>query len=144
MKALKRLAVIFLSILTVVSAGFTCSAAVEPDMPYDTYVYIETADGKKAVESKALYAVESITDGKTLGFEGFEGIQDIYVTNDNEVYVLDSTAGKIIILNSDLTLKKIIEKFESNGKETSLKPLKESLLIKINLFGLLILKIKEL
>ena len=40
-------------------------------MPYDTYVYLETADGKKAVESKALYGVESITDGKTLGFERF-------------------------------------------------------------------------
>lgn len=120
MKALKCLTVIFLSVLAVLSACFTCYASVEPDMPYDTYVYIETADGKKAVESKALYGVESITDGKTLGFEGFEGIQDIYVTKENEVYILDSIAGKVIVLNSDLSLKKIIVEFQSGGKETTL------------------------
>ena len=120
MKALKRLTIIFLSALIIIVAGLTCSASVEPDIPYDTYVYIETADGKKAIESKALYDVKSIIDGKTLGFEGFKGIQDIYVTKNNEVYILDGEARKIIILNSDLTIKEIIPTFIRNGEETEL------------------------
>ena len=120
MKAFKRLTVVFLTVLMAFSAIFTCNASGTENVPYDTYTYVETADGKKAIPSKALYDVAGILDGKTLNFEGFQGIQDIYVTEENEVYVLDSTAGKIIILNADLSLKKIISKFEYQGKEISL------------------------
>lgn len=95
-------------------SGFVCYAKTDVNaVPYDTYAYVETADENQPLCLKTMFQVSSVLDGKTLGFSGFEGIKDIFIAENNNVYVLDGANNNIVILNSDLTLKRILSNYHT-------------------------------
>lgn len=100
---------------------FSVTAASTQGIPYDTYTYVNTADGREAILSKTVYKTEKIIDGLSIGTNEFKEIRDMFITDDNEIFVLDGVEGQVTVLNSDFSLKTVISSFMINGESTSLK-----------------------
>lgn len=73
--------------------------------PYESYSYNSR---EQAVPTATPYVVSQVISGDSLGIGSFINPGDIYVTDENEVYVLDHGLGRIVVLNSDLTYKEEI------------------------------------
>jgi len=116
----KRIFTLLLCLVCFLVASFSVSAHTVEEEPYVSYSFWDGYSSKKAVADKALYEVDSVIDGYTLGIDNLSDVQDIHVAKDGLIYALDSTKGRIIVLNGDYTLNRIIDKFLFNGKTTQL------------------------
>ena len=108
-----------IAVLLVSFAMPTFAASVQ-DVPYDTYTYINSADGRTAVYSKAVYETSQIIDGVSLGISNINEIRDIFITDNNEIFVLDGVTGQIIVLKEDFSLNYVISSFNYNGEPIEL------------------------
>ncbi len=79
------------------------------------YVYNEYAD---AVNAPGVYICSSVLRGREIGVGDFSKITDIYV-NDN-IYISDSGNHRIVVLDSDYKLIRIIDTVMENGEESKL------------------------
>ena len=92
--------------------GMTASAA---DHPYPSYTY-NSRD--LAVPTAMPYEVSSVFGSAELGLEeDFLTPSDIYVTDDGEVFIMDSGNSRIIVLNKDLKLDRVIMPTDEEGDE---------------------------
>lgn len=114
-------AIIFILIF---ACFFGCAAVCADEgirnIPYQSYYFWENANGKKAVADRDILTVSEKIDGNTLGISSFSQISDIYAANNGKIYVLDSGNGRIVILNRDYTLNRIISSFSMNGEQQQL------------------------
>ncbi|NLN42179.1 MAG: hypothetical protein GX160_09415, partial [Clostridiales bacterium] len=78
-----------------------------------TYNYSYWGD---AVASPAPYNVETIIDGKLLGVGSLREPNDIFVVNDEQVYIVDSGNNRIVVTDSNFELINIIDSFNNNGE----------------------------
>ena len=74
------------------------SAAV----PYESYTYNSR---EQAVPTATPYVVSQVISGTSLGIGHELSAKDIYVTEENEVYILNHTQSEIIILDANLQMK---------------------------------------
>ncbi|MBO5197263.1 MAG: hypothetical protein J6B85_01895 [Lachnospiraceae bacterium] len=88
--------------------------ASQPDRPY-TY-----DEENQAVPSVNAYQVKEIVDVTSLGGVGFTSAQDLFVDAQDQVYVLDSGKGRVIWLDENFDLVKIIDTFTWNGEALTL------------------------
>lgn len=110
---------VFIAALFMLS-GIVVSAESLDTSAAQNYYFWHNSNGKKTVADKAVFEVSGIIDGKSLGISSFDGITDMYTADDGRVYVLDANNGRIVVLNPDYTLDRIIDKFTLDGKEEAL------------------------
>ncbi len=116
----KRIFALLLCLICFLMVSFPVSAQTIEEDAYVSYSFWDGYSKKKPIADKAIYEALFIIDGKTLGIDKISDIQDIYVGKDGLIYALDSTNGRIIILNEDYTLNRIIDKFSLKGELTQL------------------------
>lgn len=107
----KRFLIILLS-LTVLFSTFTVSA--------DTYTYTYDYWGD-AVASPNGYTVEDTFFGGDLGIGNMKNPSDVFVDACGEVYVSDTGNNRVICLDKDFKVKKVITEFNDNGKALSVQ-----------------------
>lgn len=88
------------------------------DGPSDAYQYSYWGD---AVRSPAAYEATGIVTGKKLNIGAFKEPSDMHVTADERVFVLDSGNGRIIEMDRELKLVRIIDSFDQDGKQDHFK-----------------------
>jgi len=76
-----------------------------------------------AVAAPAAYVATELFTGPDLGTGPFQEPNDLHVTADNRVYVLDSGNNRIVVLDHDLKLITTVDSFTSEGgPDTFLNP----------------------
>lgn len=115
---LRRVALLLLSIL-LLNIWVSAEENLESN-PAQSYYFWQNCNGKKPVVDRSVFEVATVLDGHTLGISSFSNIRDIYVADSGEIYVLDSGNGRIVILNADYTLNRILDHFTLDGQEQTL------------------------
>lgn len=107
-RKIKFLASLIIAVIICTSLTVFAGTYSPTQVPYENYTYWEgfSGDLKKAVYSKAMYYAEKQITAQSVGTEKFNEIKDVFSGEDGKVYVLDSRASRIIILNSDYSLLK--------------------------------------
>ncbi len=99
-----------LTLLTV-----TTSASSMQDVPYQSYTYDYNGD---PVINKACYVPRKLITGNSLGIEDMKEPQSIfYVPQNNNIYILDSGNSRVIVLNQDYTVNRLIDNITLNGEK---------------------------
>lgn len=107
-RKIKFLASLIIAVIICTSLTVFAGTYSPTQVPYENYTYWEgfSGDLKKAVYSKAMYYAEKQITAQSVGTEKFNEIKDVFSGEDGKVYILDSRASRIIILNSDYSLLK--------------------------------------
>ncbi len=108
-------------ILSVLFCGillFSCSFAASAES-YDGYTYDFFED---AVPSQLGYLTEKVLKADDIAAElgSFNEPKDIFVTEDNEIYILDSGNSRVVVLNENFSLIKIISEFSTENGAVAL------------------------
>ncbi|SDY95288.1 NHL repeat-containing protein [Evansella caseinilytica] len=98
---------VFATVFT--TAGFK---AVSAEVPYDSYNY---SYWEKAVPSAVPYKPQAIIDGRAEAYGAFQSPEDLFVTKDNDIYILDSGNNRIVVLDEAFQLRKVIDGFQNGG-----------------------------
>lgn len=105
-KTIISFSAVVLVIASVVSQA-TAVSAYNGEIPSTDYTYWES-DGFTAVSSKAAYKTETVLTAERLGIESFSELNDVCTDKYGNTYVLDGKSSRIIVLNSDFSVKNII------------------------------------
>jgi len=106
---MKKFFTIVFVILLLFTCGFSVNAFTET-VPYENYTY---SAGGSVIKSPQGYLPQTVIYGHTLGIDDFAAARDIDCDSDGNLYILDEETNRVVILNSDLSLKK-----EINVKQT--------------------------
>lgn len=98
-----------ISLLATVMAPAASAAA-----PYEAYTYNYYDD---SVPLPAPFLPEQAVTGSTLGVGEFRQPNDIFVTEDGFIYILDSGNSRIIATDSNWNVLRVIDSFDNNGTE---------------------------
>ena len=111
----------FLTVQTSAQAQETAGVTNE-ELPKDSYVYWEEYSNqtKTPAYSRPMYRARKVLTSSVLGTKPFAEITDLCSDEENSVYLLDSGASKIYILNPDYTLNKTVEKIVLDDKPISI------------------------
>ncbi|HZK34172.1 MAG TPA: NHL repeat-containing protein [Bacillota bacterium] len=101
---------LILSIIMVVLITSTAFA----DAPYGSYTYDYWGD---PVPAPAPYVPTRLIDGESLGIGPLRGANDLFVSDSNTIYIADSDNNRIIVLNDNWEVERVIEGFEKDGEE---------------------------
>ena len=106
-----------LAALLICPLGLVASATGSKtyDVPYQSYYFSESTNGRKVVADRAVFDVSDVIDGNSLGITSFSGITDICNGKDGKLYVLDSQNKRIVVINEAYDLERIIDTFTFNG-----------------------------
>lgn len=96
-----------ISLLATIGAPAAHAAA-----PYEAYTYNYYRD---AVPLPAPFLPDRAVDGASLGVGEFKQPSDLYVTEDGFIYILDSGNNRIIRLDPDWNVIRIIDGFDNGG-----------------------------
>ena len=105
-----------LLLIVLVFAQALPTFALQSEVPYDSYTYWES-DSFTAISAKASYEPETVLTAARLGIESFTEINDVCTDKTGNIYVLDGKSSRIVILNSDYTVKKIISEVTSETEK---------------------------
>lgn len=105
-----------LLLIVLVFAQTLPTFALQSEVPYDSYTYWES-DSFTAISAKASYEPETVLTAARLGIESFTEINDVCTDKTGNIYVLDGKSSRIVILNSDYTVKKIISEVTSETEK---------------------------
>ncbi len=87
-------------------------------VPYNGYVYNAWDD---AIPSQVGYVPDATYSGVTLGVGAFSNPEDFFVDETtNNIYVLDSGNGRVVVLDQDFKHVKTISNFTLNGEPSPL------------------------
>jgi hypothetical protein len=90
---------------------------VSAKAPYEAYTY---NDYKDSVPLPAPYLPELSVSGTDLGVGSFKEPNDMYVTEDGSIYILDSGNSRIICTDRDWNVIRTITTFNNTGKADTL------------------------
>lgn len=114
-RILKRKFLIILLAMLILSVDIVYAAE-----PYNSYTYDYWGT---PVPSPAPYIPVSIITGESLKTVDFVNPTDLFVFNDNQIYIVDSGNNRIVVLDQNFNIEKIIDSFTNNGKvDTFNKP----------------------
>jgi hypothetical protein len=105
---LKRMMLVLVSFVILASSTPTANASA----PYESYNYNYY---EEAVPMPAAYLPSKSISGSDLDIGPFRNPNDMYVTKDGSIYILDSGNKRIVVLNQDWKLVRIISEFENKG-----------------------------
>ncbi len=111
----KSVALIIVALITLtLSLNASASSVRVDEVPNDTYIYWDNS--KRAYSTKASYTFSKELDKKDLGFE-YTSLTDITNDNDGNIYILDSEASTVFVLDEKYNFKYSFGKTSFNGQE---------------------------
>lgn len=93
------------------------SGYVKASVPYVGYTYDGWGD---KVWSPVAYVPDRTVEGEKLGIGSFNLPEEVYVTEDGHIYVVDTGNSRIVELNDQYEFVRQIDKFVHDGKEQTL------------------------
>lgn len=111
------LSLLLVLLVMVPVCGVTASAQSLNDTAYDSYTYWSAPGQRLPSYTTPLYELDRTVSGATLGTTVLLEPADIYVDSTGLIYLVDSGNGRILVLNSDYTLKSEIKGLSYNGEE---------------------------
>ena len=113
-----RKAILLVLVVGILMSVFMIPAAARPisQDPYDTYTYWSAPGDKKGVTSAPMYEYETTITGASLGITGLSKPSDIFIDHNSYLYITDTDNSRIIVLNPDYTLNRILNKFRYKGE----------------------------
>lgn len=113
----KCLMLLMVSVLIILSVMPAVAAAETTAVPYNTYAYWDKGENnREAVEIREVYEVVTKFKGFDLGIENFELPGDIDCDKDGNLYILDSDNSRIVVVDSNMKLLRVIEAPVQNGE----------------------------
>lgn len=112
---MKKIISIFCTIVLLVALlNISVSAA-----PTNSFTHNDQLDGSStSALTREMYTATQTISASSLGLEeAFDGLTDIYCAQDGTIYLLLNINSKIILLNSDYSLKKVITVKDSEGSD---------------------------
>lgn len=106
---MKRIISIMFVAIMLILEPITASAQ---SLPYDTYNYDYQ---KNVVPTPAAYIPEDVIYSHELECGKFINPKDMFVAADGKFYIADTGNNRIVVLNSDMTLDRIIDTFDNQG-----------------------------
>ena len=94
-------------LLVVWSAGFAGAM-----VPYESYTYDPWGE---AVPAPLPYVPQQAIEGRNLGIGDFRSPQDVFVAPDNSIYILDTGNHRVVHLDENLNLIRVIREFDNGG-----------------------------
>ncbi|WPX09018.1 YIP1 family protein [Caldicellulosiruptor danielii] len=112
----KRVVVLVTTLLLILNAPlFGFANMIE--VPYYQYNYdIYNWD----IPSAAGYYPAEVLSGKDLGVGNFSSPRDMFVDDNNNIYILDAGNDRIVVFDKDFNFKKQIDKFTQNGQKVKM------------------------
>src|SRR5690554_5856068 len=110
------LKVLFLVIFITTLLTTTVFAAIDTAdyiVPYTSYTFDFWGDPMPAPQA---YLPDLIIDLSSLEVEGISSPRDLFVSQENIIYVVDSSSGKIISFDEEWNLVNVVEEFENEGQ----------------------------
>lgn len=103
--------------LALILGGIPASAAAIQDVPYNAYTY----DGHSIPQiNKAAFVPERVITGYSLGIGDMQQPKSVFYSTatqpDGRVYILDSGQSRVIILNRDYSLHKVLDAITLKGE----------------------------
>lgn len=110
----KRIFSLLVCLIFCFSCGLTASAETYKGFTYDFW--------EEAVPSQIGYTVENVYRADDISKEigGFSEPKDMFITDEQDIYILDSGNSRVVVLDKEFKLKKIIDRFVYNQEEFSL------------------------
>lgn len=100
-KLFKKIIISIFLIVFILSNLFSVSAVVT-----DSYNRVDSVGGQSTVSAREVYTVSKTITAPVLGLEkSLKGLTDLYCANDGTVYILCGEESRLVVLNSDYTLK---------------------------------------
>ncbi|UVI28305.1 YIP1 family protein [Paenibacillus spongiae] len=96
-------------------AGVAAPVSAEPKDNYNYNFWGE------AVPSPSPYVLEQLVTGKDLNIGSFATPQDLFVGPDDRIYVADTGNNRIVVMDEQLRMTRVIETFENGGKPDAFK-----------------------
>lgn len=86
--------------------------------PYEGYTY--NTYGERVPAPNA-YLPQTVITGAELGIGRFSKPADVFVDTNDDVYVMDTGNNRVVILDKNFKLKKVLDNFTKNGQSSPLK-----------------------
>ena len=112
-------AILLVLIVGIVMSIFMVPASADAisKEPYDTYTYWTAPGTKKDVSAAPMYEYKTTVTGTSLGLKDFSTPSDIFIDSKGLIYLSDKGNGRVVVINPDYTLNKVIEKLNYKGEE---------------------------
>lgn len=81
-------------------------------VPYTSYIYNYW---EEPVPVPPPYIPDKFITGNTIGIDSFKKASDLYVSRKNYIYIADSGNNRIVVLNPEWKVSKIITEFDNKG-----------------------------
>jgi len=117
-KQLNKIFVKFFVVILVVLTIFTMtvSASTSTENVTSSYTYWLGYKEKTFTYCKQMYEVETILSGEDFGYTDFNKPSDIFVSENNKIYVVENGNSRLTVLDSELKVVNSITAFvDSNG-----------------------------
>lgn len=101
---MKKITALLFCIVLLLGAALSVSAAT-----YESYTYNSRSE---AVKSPAAYEPTKQLSGGSIGAGDFSTPADIYRAYDGKIYICDSGNNRIVVLNGDYSLNRVIDEFK--------------------------------
>lgn len=106
--------------IAILTLFFACNITVfaestnyNVDTPYYSYTY---NSAKEAMQTPAPYTVSQVIRGNDLGITNFTSLKDVFYDKESErVFLTDSGANAIIVLDQDYQFIRLIDSFDNQG-----------------------------
>ena len=120
---LYRKAILLMLVVGILMSIFMIPASAKPisQETYDTYTYWSAPGSKKGVSSAPMYEYKATINGATLGTTAFNEPSDVFIDSKGLVYLTDKKGARIIVINPDYTLNKVLNEFTYNDEVLTLK-----------------------
>ncbi len=103
-------------LVTAVLCAVPAAAYSSEQIPYDTYAYWTVEDERQARPIRPVYEVQSIRTGEDWGVGPLSNPQDIDCDADGTFYLLDSGNSRVLILDSDANLLRVVDEVLLDGE----------------------------
>lgn len=115
---LRRCLSVFAVVLIIAALlGTSVSAAEIQTVPYDSYTIWSGYDKKVTVSQRPAYEYYKTLNGSDFGLSAFSLTNDVCTDSSGNVYIMDTGNGRVVVLNSDFSLKSVIKDMTFNGEE---------------------------
>lgn len=115
--ALCRKAAFLLMLVMLMSVfGMTASAESIQKNAYDTYNYWSAPGTRWTASSTPMYEYKTTVTGASLGISALKDPADVVTDDNGLIYIMDSGNGRVVVVNPDFTLNKIITGLSYQGE----------------------------
>lgn len=103
---------IIISLLIAVLIALSFAKVSYASQPYNSYTYNYWGD---AVPAPQAYLPSKVVDAEALGLDNFKEPMDLFVDDNNLLYVADTGNNRIVVVNERWELVRVINEFDNNG-----------------------------